>query len=85
MITHIGFTGTRYGTSEEQEQALITWLDQYQRQRRLSQVMVAHHGDCVVSDEKFHDMIRDMGRVYGDYMVHGHPPLDESLRALCER
>lgn len=73
----IGFTGTRRGMSQIQRQQVMDLL---------SDISVAypdydlwaHHGDCVESDEDFHDMARSIG-----YRIHVHPPDNRKLRAFC--
>jgi hypothetical protein len=74
---HIGFTGTRYGMTDEQRKAVDSVLaDIIGGDLKLG--VIAHHGDCVGADAHFHDIAVQ----YGAYVV-GHIPIDGSHRAFC--
>lgn len=67
----IGFTGTRNGMTEKQQQEVRRILED-------SQPTEAHHGDCVGADEEFHQICVDLGI---DTFIH--PPIKPDLRAFC--
>ena len=70
MVTEtvrVGFTGTRYGLSDEQKQTLPTLL---------TDVAEFHHGDCVGADADGHAIAFGLG-----IPIHVHPPSDDRLRA----
>jgi hypothetical protein len=60
----IGFTGTRNGLTDEQDEALSELVNRLQPGE-------VHHGMCVGADEAFHKIV-----VAGEYFVNieGHPP-----------
>jgi len=66
-----GFTGTRYGMTEEQKSALRTFLSGGSGE--------FHHGDCVGADSEAHDIAEDCG-----YCPVLHPPSDYRFRAWKE-
>ena len=73
---HIGFTGSRFGLSEQQKKEIIAILDQ-------CRTMVVNHGDCIGSDADFHDLClkyrKDTGK---DLTIQIHPPDNKSFRAF---
>lgn len=72
---HVGFTGTRWGMTMQQKDAVHQMLKDLAALVRPGRV-VAHHGDCVGADSNFHDLARDVNA----YTI-GHPPTSLELRA----
>jgi len=68
----VGFTGTRKGMTDSQKLALRIFFSDHD-------VEEGHHGDCIGSDEEFHEICQE----YGVGVVL-HPPDDDRLRAFCE-
>jgi len=66
----IGFTGTREGMSIRQRQIVRAML---------SSAEEVHHGDCMGSDEEFHELAQSLA-----VRIVIHPPDDPKLRAYCE-
>lgn len=56
----IGFTGTRYGMSEEQKESLRDLLTAIKR-HHWDEDIVGIHGDCVGADEDFDIICRSLG------------------------
>jgi hypothetical protein len=73
MNSHVGFSGSRAGMTEEQKYRVESFLDQDFTK------MSAHHGDCIGADVDFHKIVRRQG-----LYVIGHPPIKDALRAFCE-
>lgn len=68
----IGFTGTKTGMTYYQKMSLKTmtfWK---------YGIDIVHHGDCVGSDEQFHDFAYRKG-----FEIWIHPPLNPKYRAYC--
>lgn len=63
---HIGFTGSRTGTTTAQLHALRGWLLTYD-------VATFHHGCCVGADTMANNVAQELG-----LLVVFHPPLDMS-------
>lgn len=75
MVRHIGFTGTRYGMTNAQRRVVdFTLADIIGGDVKLR--VVAHHGDCVGADAKFHELARQYGCA-----VCIHPPTDTTRAA----
>lgn len=74
----IGFTGTRRGMTMQQLHHVRKTLRKIESQYR-SYELWAHHGDCVGSDEQFHELA-----IASDFNMHIHPPSNPKLRAYCE-
>lgn len=70
-MTVVGFTGTRHGMAAQQQEAVRRLVSHTYDE--------AHHGDCVGSDEMFHDIATDAG-----IRTVIHPPSLSGLRAWCE-
>lgn len=68
----VGFTGTRQGMTRDQEKVVTELLIKLR-------VTEGHHGDCVGSDEEFHDILESLAL---DIVVH--PPSNPKLRAWCK-
>lgn len=66
---HIGFTGTRYGMTDEQKATVTKILK--------GSVLVegVHHGLCVGADKDFHDIALALG-----IPVYGHPSVNKTLQ-----
>ncbi len=71
-MTALGFTGTRYGMTEDQRLAV-------RRLVALHLTTSAHHGDCIGADAQFHALCRELPTSF----VVVHPPLNEQYRAFC--
>lgn len=71
MTVRIGFTGTRWGMSPEQQKAVADLVNELvNRDERFE----AHHGDCIGADSQFHDIVD----VYPHRWIVGHPgPADD--------
>lgn len=71
-MTHIGFTGTRYGMSEAQQlevAALVATIFDVGQISLSSLRLYAHHGCCKGGDEQFHQIVRQ----HRDVIIIGHP------------
>jgi hypothetical protein len=70
-MTHIGFTGTRYGMSEAQQAAVLALLVHEIEVANLSiSVVTLHHGCCEGADKQFHAIGKQQGtRIVGHPMI----------------
>ena len=68
----VGFTGSRYGMTSEQEVSVRLLLEELQPEG-------LHHGDCVGADREAHLIAMEMG-----IPIYLHPPSNTSLRAYCQ-
>lgn len=73
---NVGFTGTRRGMTDEQAQRVMTLLQRLANSYPNHELW-GHHGDCIESDEQFHDIAKKCG-----YKIHIHPPVNKKLRAF---
>ena len=73
METNVGFTGTQYGSTPEQNNALSV-LFLYLKPNTF------HHGDCIGADATAHFI---MARKVGSCEPIIYPPLDTRKRAYC--
>lgn len=71
----IGFTGTRYGMTPRQRETLKLYLKRNPIQTSY------HHGDCIGSDEEFHNILELLGHKLNIII---HPPKNDSKRAFCK-
>jgi hypothetical protein len=71
----VGFTGTRVGMTTAQRKVIHKILSEDVRE--------AHHGDCVGSDEEFHELCVDLDMQDIDITIVIHPPNEQRLRAHC--
>lgn len=69
-MTHLGFTGTQNGLTDEQRANLLTHL--------ANESLTLHHGDCIGADAEAHELAIATAQ---DVVIH--PPLDERKRAFC--
>jgi hypothetical protein len=69
----VGFTGSRYGMQEIQEEKLIELL----KEKGLDEF---HHGDCIGSDKIAHEAIR---KHFSNAKIFVHPPKQKRNRAFC--
>lgn len=78
---NLGFTGTRDGMTSYQLDRLQVFLELFG-----VWFIECHHGDCLGSDEQFHELINIFRSRRGavTYSIHVHPPRNSSLRAFCE-
>jgi len=67
MTMEVGFTGTRHGMTRSQSVAVSYLLGKIHATSR--DMIVAHHGCCMGSDEEFAEKCDSMG-----FDVIGHPP-----------
>ena len=80
MTIHIGFTGSRHQMPIPAKLTLTTTLnDIYAAAIFSSAPIVFHHGDCVNSDVLAAGIAKALG-----FIVHGHPPFDDKLRAFFQ-
>lgn len=70
----IGFTGTQHGMTYQQAIVLYRLLEELKPDK-------VHHGDCVKSDETFHNLVR---QILPQTFIVIHPPTDPKKRAFCE-
>lgn len=74
-MRHIGFTGTQFGMTDKQAEAVIKTLAQLHGDQLYPRL---HHGDCVGADAEAHAIAFSLG-----YVMTIHPPIDGSKRAHC--
>ena len=75
---NIGFTGARTGMTQIQKTMVTTLLKNYEGLINVS-ALRCHHGDCVGSDEQFHDLAYAVANT----LIMVYPSTDEKLRAFC--
>ena len=73
MLTSLGFSGTQNGMSIHQKDGVWSILQAFQPRE-------VHHGDCVGSDEEFHNLCIDF---VPRPAIHVHPPDNPNRRAFC--
>lgn len=73
----IGFTGNRYGLTDNQKEEIIRILDKYDN-------IIVSHGDCVGSDTDFHNLCINYRNTYlhKSIQIHIFPPDNPKLRAF---
>lgn len=73
----IGFTGNRFGLTQEQKHQIILILDKYDN-------LILSHGDCVGSDTDFHNICVDYKNKHSNkkISIHIYPPDNPKLRAF---
>jgi hypothetical protein len=76
-VIHIGFTGTRHGMTDLQQDEMKRWLASVIKIAFGPKNVVAHHGDCLGADEDFHEICRRL-----EIAVHLHPPAEDRWRAF---
>src|SRR5579864_7328642 len=73
----IGFTGTRFGMTDAQFDALAKLLDDHMPNE-------FHHGDCVGADAQAHTAVRIYReKSRRDVAIHIRPSESAELRAFC--
>jgi hypothetical protein len=75
-MIHIGFTGTRYGITDNQIASMTRLMKEVHESA--GKQVTAHHGDCEGADAFFHVS----ASVFG-WRIHVHPPIGNSRRAHC--
>jgi len=70
----IGFTGTRKGLTDKQEQL---FLDLIKAEKNITEF---HHGDCVGADARVDELMRSIS---SRYQIIVHPPIQSNHRAWC--
>jgi hypothetical protein len=78
LETHIGFTGNRYGLTQEQKTQIIQVFELYDD-------IIVSHGDCVGSDTDFHNLSIEykQSNPTKKFLIHIYPPTDNKLRSYC--
>ena len=76
----VGFTGTREGMTELQEKKFLEVI------AKIENVTEFHHGDCIGSDEKAHDIVHSLNVVdeEKETKIFVHPPSYTKFRANCK-
>jgi len=74
----IGFTGSRKGMTEDQQEAVRLQLKELVEEHSDKQLQ-AHHGDAIGADAQFHVACQQL-----KLPVVIHPSTDEKDRAFCE-
>lgn len=79
---HIGFTGTRLGMTKAQEMQFSIMIGKYYNDIiDENEIDYFHHGDCVGSDAKAHEIIQ---KLFPHVKIHVHPPIQDYKRAFCQ-
>ena len=79
MTVHIGFTGSREGTTEAQKQNLVDMF-----YADANEPVVFHHGDCLGADNDAHLLFLKTFDVMGtQHKIVIHPPKSPDKRAFC--
>lgn len=75
---HIGFTGNRYGLTDEQKTQITAIFDIYNN-------IIVSHGDCIGSDTDFHNLSIQYKQLnpMKNFQIHIYPPTDDKLRSYC--
>ena len=73
----IGFTGNRYGLTQDQKTQIIALLDKYKD-------VTVSHGDCVGSDTDFHNLCTHYKIEHPEKIItlHIYPPDNPVLRGF---
>ncbi|HMG12582.1 MAG TPA: hypothetical protein VK571_05385 [Gemmatimonadaceae bacterium] len=74
---HIGFTGTRFGMTDNQHSEVAFLLAML---GGFDILITSHHGDCIGSDAEFHELARRCGALVE---VHPGPANDVARQAGC--
>ncbi len=69
-MKHLGFSGTRYGMTDEQFRAVGHLVADIKATHY-------HHGDCIGADAQFHNLVLPLGEIII------HPPAVDYCRAHC--
>lgn len=69
----IGFTGTQYGMTVEQQNRILQFLVRYD-----NKIQEFHHGDCIGADEEAFRLFID----HGGITTVSHPPVVRTKRAF---
>jgi len=69
----IGFTGTKDGMTPEQKKTITDFIEN-------NYISEFHHGDCIGSDEDFHNICSNNG--IDNIIIH--PPIFDKHRAFCK-
>src|SRR5262245_4866519 len=79
MINSLGFTGSSDDgmPTSAQKWAIMGFVYKLNP-------MHAHHGDCVNSDEEFHQVATYFRALVGNPLIHVHPPTNPKKRAFCK-
>lgn len=76
VMIHLGFTGTRWGMTVEQEATVRMLIRQLTDEHGR---ITVHHGACVGADSQFHFICMNMGVEIAQ--VHQHLPRDPKWKA----
>lgn len=74
MTLNVGFTGTRYGPTDQQKASLNIILS------RINRDYILHHGDCVGSDKYANDRADSDTQCE---MIKIYPPNKSAMREYC--
>lgn len=75
-IPHVGYTGTRFGMTDEQCRAVTVCAERHTTD---DYFVVGHHGDCEGGDEEFHEILSMLPNSW----IVGHLPVIQTDRAFC--
>lgn len=73
-VEDIALTGSRQGMTDAQKHCVYHLIHEIRPER-------ARHGDCIGSDEQFHQLVREHSPMV---QIIGYPPTDPKNRAWCE-
>lgn len=81
-IISFGFTGTRYGmTNEQKTNVKNLLLNEIEKKNNI----IIHHGDCIGADYDLHNICLDILQLFNESIqIIIHPPNDKKLRAFCQ-
>lgn len=82
MIIKYGFTGTRNGLNQIQQNEIINLL---KNDLTNGNTIEVHHGDCVGADCDFHVLCEKLNtNINANIKIVIHPPNIKTLRAYCK-
>jgi len=72
----VGFTGTKKRMTKKQKMMIKKILIKFK-----DIIDEYHHGDCIGSDEEFHEIVSSLGF---NFKINIHPPINPKYRAFCK-